>query len=250
MNLFPSPLCGIAMTRIKRMVRTRGGVAANITRESLGTLPDKCIRTNVITFNTMKTKLIISFYVVLSALVHADEQMIQAAMRYEAKGALDAAAELLQDNLSEGDALEAMPHLIAFVERNLDKLERKNTRGSASNFQQPHVERHESSWWERVAKTTLLNAFTGGSGGWGILPVYAAEKYEEYQASQNEKELAKEMESPSVPSKDEVKEVLAAYDVLRGAVACMEQQVKAGMAEPLMNRFKMHGWRTEERRKH
>lgn len=176
----------------------------------------------------MKTKLIILFYVVLSALVHADEQMVQVAKRYEAKGALDAAAELLQDNLNEGDALDAMPHLIAFVERNLDKLAYQNRRDSATCFQPPQVKRGESNVGTAIS---MLTGYT-----------LVGMAVDEFIANEDEKEQAKEMASPSVPSKEEVKEVLAAYDILRGAVALMEQQVKAGMRGALEDEQAQDAW--------
>lgn len=189
----------------------------------------------------MKTSIVVYFVFAFSSFVHADEQMVQVAKRYEAKGALDVAAELLQDNLNEGDALDTMPHLIAFVERNIDKLERKNTHGCASIFQQPHMERG----WVSVGRVISI-VLNGGQVP--IVGHVVGEAVDKAITNDEEKKQAREMESTAVPPKEEVKEVLAAYDVLRGAVICMEQRVKAEMRGAIEDEQAQDAW-LENRRK-
>lgn len=170
----------------------------------------------------MQSTLIISAALACAALVHADDAIIQAASRYETKGALDTALELLQDNLQSDDSIDGIRPIIEFVDRNITRLSRENIRSKISHFEKPE---YEMTNWEMggVALCGLL----GGSNpmcaliGGGALSLYEKDR--------KEREIAANMTSPSRPSKEEAARVLEQYDILKKAVSCMETTTKAKM---------------------
>ncbi|MDO5450392.1 MAG: hypothetical protein Q4F30_05850 [Akkermansia sp.] len=166
----------------------------------------------------MQSTLIISAALACAALVHADDAIIQAASRYETKGALDTALELLQDNLQSDDSIDGIRPLIDFVDRNITRLSRENIRGEISHFEKPE---YDPSIWN-IAGSALAEILTTGSC---IVTGFATV----YDKDRKEREIAANMPSPSRPSKEEAARVLEQYDILKKAVSCMETTTKAKM---------------------